>query len=229
MPTVPGLELDLAPPLPPVAIGHGTYDDVIGVEWGRVARDVLTEAGADVLYRESPMGHSVDPSYLAELRSVATAVMHFQLREYTIEDGRLDDFVQIWRELILPLRVSLGFSVFGPWVERDASRFVWLVGFDGDIRAANDRVLRVTRAGCDGSGPGAAHRRDPSSLARGALTQPAALDLAVPNTLRLTPSDGEMGHADACSPACRRCTVPLQAPFQRLLAVDRSSLRHNGV
>jgi phospholipase/carboxylesterase len=67
MPTVRGLELDLAPPLPPVAIGHGTYDDVIGVEWGRVARDVLTDAGADVLYRESPMGHSVDPAFLAEL------------------------------------------------------------------------------------------------------------------------------------------------------------------
>jgi predicted esterase len=28
---------------------------------------VLTDAGADVLYRESPMGHSVDPAFLAEL------------------------------------------------------------------------------------------------------------------------------------------------------------------
>ena len=65
--------------------------------------------------------------------------MHFQLREYTIEEGRLDDFVEIWRELICPLRVSLGFSVFGPWVDREASRFVWLLGFDGDIRAANER------------------------------------------------------------------------------------------
>jgi phospholipase/carboxylesterase len=67
MPSVPGFEPDLEPPLPPVAIGHGTYDDVIGVEWGRAARDVLTNAGADVLYRESPMGHSVDPAFLGEL------------------------------------------------------------------------------------------------------------------------------------------------------------------
>jgi len=67
MPTVPGLELDLEPSLPPVAIGHGTYDDVIGVEWGRAARDVLTKAGADVLFRESPMGHSIDPAFLGEL------------------------------------------------------------------------------------------------------------------------------------------------------------------
>jgi hypothetical protein len=64
--------------------------------------------------------------------------MRFQLREYTIEDGRLDDFVREWRQLILPLRVSLGFGVFGPWVEREASLFFWVIGFDGDIRAAND-------------------------------------------------------------------------------------------
>jgi phospholipase/carboxylesterase len=67
IPSVPGFELDLTPPLPPVAIGHGTYDDVIGVEWGRAARELLANAGADVLYRESPMGHSIDPAFLAEI------------------------------------------------------------------------------------------------------------------------------------------------------------------
>ena len=69
---------------------------------------------------------------------MAAAVMQFQLREYTIEPGRLDDFVREWRELVLPLRVALGFGVFGPWVEREANRFVWLVGYDGDIRAATE-------------------------------------------------------------------------------------------
>jgi phospholipase/carboxylesterase len=67
MPTVPGFELDLASPLPPVAIGHGTYDQVIGVEWGRSARETLTEAGADVLYREYPLPHAIDPTFLDEL------------------------------------------------------------------------------------------------------------------------------------------------------------------
>ena len=42
---------------------------MIGVEWGRAARDLLTEAGADVLYRESPMGHSIDPAFLDEISS----------------------------------------------------------------------------------------------------------------------------------------------------------------
>jgi hypothetical protein len=65
--------------------------------------------------------------------------VRFQLREYTIEVGKLDDFVREWRELVLPLRVSMGFSVLGPWVERDAGRFVWIVGYDGDVAAANER------------------------------------------------------------------------------------------
>jgi phospholipase/carboxylesterase len=64
MPTVEGFELDLSPPLPPVAIGHGTLDPVIEVEWGRQARDVLEAAGAEVLYRETPMYHQIDPQFL---------------------------------------------------------------------------------------------------------------------------------------------------------------------
>ena len=67
VPTVEGFELDLEPPLPRVAIGHGTFDDVIGVEWGRQARALLEEAGADVLYREYPLPHAVDPGFLQEL------------------------------------------------------------------------------------------------------------------------------------------------------------------
>ena len=61
VPTVDGFELDLSPPLPPVAIGHGTYDPVISVEFGRQAKELLEGAGAEVLYRESPMPHAVDP------------------------------------------------------------------------------------------------------------------------------------------------------------------------
>lgn len=68
IPTVEGLELDLSPPLPPVAIGHGTLDNVIGVEWGRRARALLEGAGAEVLYRETPMFHQIDPEFVREIR-----------------------------------------------------------------------------------------------------------------------------------------------------------------
>ena len=67
VPTVEGFELDLSPPLPPVAIGHGTLDPVIEVEWGRRARALLEEAGAEVLYRETPMFHQIDPDFIRVL------------------------------------------------------------------------------------------------------------------------------------------------------------------
>jgi phospholipase/carboxylesterase len=67
IPSVEGFELDLSPPLPPVALGHGTLDPVIGVEWGRQARDVLEAAGAEVLYRETPMYHQIDPEFVLEV------------------------------------------------------------------------------------------------------------------------------------------------------------------
>ena len=68
IPTVQGFELDLEPPLPRFAIGHGTYDPIIPVEWGRRARALLEEAGAEVLYREYPLPHAIDPRFVLELR-----------------------------------------------------------------------------------------------------------------------------------------------------------------
>jgi phospholipase/carboxylesterase len=68
VPTVPGFELDLESPLPPIAIGHGSYDDVIGPEWGRHARELLEAHGAGVLYAESPLPHTIDPRFVMRLR-----------------------------------------------------------------------------------------------------------------------------------------------------------------
>jgi phospholipase/carboxylesterase len=69
MPTVEGFELELerARGLP-VAIAHGSADEVISVGFGRDARDRLQAAGADVLYRESPVPHTVDPAIIPDLR-----------------------------------------------------------------------------------------------------------------------------------------------------------------
>ena len=62
IPTVEGWELDLdkADGLP-VLIAHGSHDPVIGVEWGRDAKESLDAAGANVVYMESPMPHTIDP------------------------------------------------------------------------------------------------------------------------------------------------------------------------
>jgi phospholipase/carboxylesterase len=69
IPEVEGFELDLESRRGlPVAIGHGTFDPVIPVDFGRAAKQRLEAAGLDVVYRESPMAHSVDPAFLEELR-----------------------------------------------------------------------------------------------------------------------------------------------------------------
>jgi phospholipase/carboxylesterase len=79
MPTVEGWELDLDRPGLRVAIGHGTYDPVIGVEWGREAHGRLEAAGAEVVYRESAMPHTIDPGFLDELRPwVASALARLE-------------------------------------------------------------------------------------------------------------------------------------------------------
>jgi phospholipase/carboxylesterase len=70
MPTVEGFELDLeAAPVSPVAIGHGVFDPVIGVEWARRARAAFEAAGTTPLYREFPLGHAIDPGFVRELGS----------------------------------------------------------------------------------------------------------------------------------------------------------------
>ena len=51
----------------PVAIGHGTHDPVIPVEFGREARERVEPTGAAVLYREYPLPHTIDPGFLPEL------------------------------------------------------------------------------------------------------------------------------------------------------------------
>jgi phospholipase/carboxylesterase len=68
VPEVEGFELDLDAALPPVTIAHGSLDPVIPVEFGRAARDLLREAGADVVYRESPIPHTIDPRAVEDAR-----------------------------------------------------------------------------------------------------------------------------------------------------------------
>ena len=45
-------------------IAHGRADPVIGVEFGRAARALLEDGGLAVEYRESEVGHQIDPADL---------------------------------------------------------------------------------------------------------------------------------------------------------------------
>jgi phospholipase/carboxylesterase len=71
IPTVDGLALDLDGRAGlPVSVAHGTHDPVIGVEFGREARERLEAAGLDVHYREDPVAHTIAPAGLAQAITV---------------------------------------------------------------------------------------------------------------------------------------------------------------
>lgn len=68
MPRVEGFSVDLdGLDGYPAALAHGSADPVIPVRWGREARAALEAAGADVLYREAPLPHAIDPRIVPEL------------------------------------------------------------------------------------------------------------------------------------------------------------------
>ncbi len=68
VPTVDGWRMrDDVPAGFPVAIGHGSLDPVISVDFGRAARNRLEAAGADVTYFESAIPHTIDPRFLGSL------------------------------------------------------------------------------------------------------------------------------------------------------------------
>lgn len=69
MPRVEGLELDLSGLGGfPVALAHGSLDPIIPVDWSREARSAMDAAGANVLYREAPLPHTIDPQIIPALR-----------------------------------------------------------------------------------------------------------------------------------------------------------------
>ena len=80
IPEVEGFELDLERPGLPIAITHGSLDPIIGVEFGRRARQRLEAAGNRLLYRESPVGHGIDPAVLPDLRAWLQAAVELAPR-----------------------------------------------------------------------------------------------------------------------------------------------------
>lgn len=58
--------------------------------------------------------------------------MATQLRDFTIERERMDDFVTAWRDDIVPLRIQHGFRISGAWTVPGENRFIWLLEADGD-------------------------------------------------------------------------------------------------
>lgn len=76
MPEVEGFELDLTGlDGYPIAVAHGSLDPIIPVEFGRAAAERVRAAGAELLWRETPVPHTIDPSVLPELQAFVAAAV----------------------------------------------------------------------------------------------------------------------------------------------------------
>ncbi|MDG9678999.1 NIPSNAP family containing protein [Micromonospora sp. DH14] len=45
--------------------------------------------------------------------------------------GLLDEWVQRWRTLVVPLRRQFGFKITGSWVDRSLDQHIWVVFYTG--------------------------------------------------------------------------------------------------
>jgi len=67
VPTVEGWEPSFADRLGTRAfIAHGRRDPVMEIDFAQRARELLEAGGLDVTYRESDLGHQIDPAHLAD-------------------------------------------------------------------------------------------------------------------------------------------------------------------
>ena len=63
--------------------------------------------------------------------------MDHQLRTYTLEPGKLDAFVALFRDHLVAARAAYGFEVVGAWTNSEQGTFVWVVRHPGDFAAAD--------------------------------------------------------------------------------------------
>ena len=57
--------------------------------------------------------------------------MTTQLRIYTINRGKMDDFVAAWTKGVYPLRLKHGFKIEHAAVIEERNEFVWILTYDG--------------------------------------------------------------------------------------------------
>ncbi len=67
VPTVEGWQPSLADRLGTRAfIAHGRRDPIMDIEFARRARELLERGGLEVEYRETELGHQIDPAHIAD-------------------------------------------------------------------------------------------------------------------------------------------------------------------
>ena len=57
--------------------------------------------------------------------------MEYQLRDYLIEPGCVEQFAREWLSGVRPLREAAGFVIAGAWAVPEDDRFIWFLGWAG--------------------------------------------------------------------------------------------------
>ena len=56
--------------------------------------------------------------------------MYAQLRIYTINPGRMDEWARWFHERLMPIAEAAGHTVIGPWASAAGTDFIWIRVYD---------------------------------------------------------------------------------------------------
>lgn len=58
--------------------------------------------------------------------------MFFELRQYAMHDGKLDGWVKLMDEVIIPFQLSKGMVILGSFADVTNNRYVWIRRFESE-------------------------------------------------------------------------------------------------
>lgn len=61
--------------------------------------------------------------------------MYAQLRRYTVNRGKMDDWVRFFYEKLVPIANRAGHTILGPWINEAGTDFIWIRLYDSTDEA----------------------------------------------------------------------------------------------
>jgi hypothetical protein len=55
-----------------------------------------------------------------------------EVRIYTMNKGKLDEFVELWNGKLAPIHAQYGLKILGAWVNRPQNEFIWIRVFESE-------------------------------------------------------------------------------------------------
>jgi len=67
--------------------------------------------------------------------------MYAQLRVYTVNRGKMDEWVRWFNEKLTPIAAMASHTIVGPWVNEAMTEFIWIRVYDSsdDAKAKDER------------------------------------------------------------------------------------------